>query len=162
VAAANVGTAWEDGNRHKPARSPSSRAKGGTGRRLLGAHEPDEARVRIVTHEGAERIGGVAGAELGLDGGGEMRGWRAMRRAEARRSASGAMPFAGFSGLPGETSHQTASRWRRSRAADGHGRWPPWAGMNEPPISPTVFGGRRAGGSRAALARPRAPDICRW
>ena len=73
---------------------------------------------------------------------------RAARRAEAKRAASGAMPLPGFSGLPGETSHQISSSPSASSAARLIRRCPRWAGLKEPPRRPVRV-------MRAAIAWPR-------
>ena len=72
-------------------------------------------------------------------------------RAQASRSPSGAMPVFGFSGFCGDTSHQTASRPSRRRAASETVRCPPWAGLNDPPSRPIRWPGA---GSVPPSARP--------
>ncbi len=85
-----------------------------------------------------------------------MRGWAATRRADSSRSANGAMPSTGFSGFCGETSHQISSSASSRSASRLIWRWPRWAGLKEPPSSPTRRCRRspRAGGrsSRAEAA----------
>ena len=59
-----------------------------------------------------------------------------LQDAEAKRAARGAIPASAFSGLPGETSHQTSSRPSMASAARLARRWPAWAGLKEPPRRP--------------------------
>jgi len=73
--------------------------------------------------------------------------------ADANRAGKGAMPFVGFSGLPGDTSHQNSSRHSESVANRLIARWPPCAGLNDPPMRPMVFKG--------GFARFRAQPIYR-
>ena len=74
------------------------------------------------------------GRRRGCADGGRARG---RRRGGAR---SGAMPRLAFSGFCGETSHHTSSRSSRFSASRLIWRWPSWAGLNEPPSSPTRRG----------------------
>src|SRR3546814_2265502 len=67
---------------------------------------------------------------------GRIGAWRLIARAEASRTASGAMPAPGLSGLPGETSHHTSSRSSASIAARLIARCPECAGLNDPPSRP--------------------------
>lgn len=86
----------------------------------------------------------------------------AIRRAEANRSASGAMPATGFSGLPGETISQTSSSRSARRAMSATCRCPACAGLKDPPSSPM----RRARESpnRAGVTARGTPlgDVSTW
>jgi len=57
--------------------------------------------------------------------------------AEASRCASVSIPSTGFKGLPGETNSHTWCKRKRRNICDATCRCPAWAGLNEPPSTPT-------------------------
>src|SRR5690606_20127205 len=85
---------------------------------------------------------------------------RATALAPAIRSASGAVSREDFSGFCGETSQITRSSPSRSWAVSATWAWPSWAGLKEPPNSPTRMPGasqkpgRRTWGKGRFGARP--------
>src|SRR5689334_10707703 len=66
-----------------------------------------------------------------------MRGSAASSRAACARSSSSCSPPLSLSGLPGVTSHQTRSSFRRLIANRLMARWARCGGLNEPPSRPT-------------------------
>src|SRR5262245_58620102 len=65
-----------------------------------------------------------------------MKGAPAISHAPAKRRSNAAMPFTGFSGFCGLTSHHTCARPRRFLASMLMCRCPSCAGLNEPPKRP--------------------------
>ncbi len=84
-----------------------------------------------------------------------IRGWVARRRHAAMRSAKGGSPPFALSGLPGVTTHHTASKRSRFIAVVATSRCPAWGGLNVPPITPT-----RMPGSTSGVATRMAPNVC--
>ncbi len=145
---------------------------------VVATHQPDKSGARKAPAQHLQRVGGVGRAEPGLDiadpdarlGGGDL-------DAASRRSANGIMPATGFNGFCGETSHHTSSRSSRLSASRLMCRWPPWAGLNEPPrrpmrrprqaiVTPSPPPGERVGvrghglNGRAAAIHPHPPSAC--
>src|SRR5690606_27677230 len=81
----------------------------------------------------------------------------AAARAEAIRSAKGAVSWADFSGFCGETSQTSRSSPSRCMAVAATWAWPSWAGLNEPPNRPTFIPGARSSPSRRAPRRRPEP-----
>ena len=164
-----MGRAVENGNRDRRERCRATAANRAAGR---GCRHPSARRSARAESAGAAPAGcrrcrsTAEPASISLTR--MRRSAAATRRACSRRSANGAMPATGFSGFCGDTSHQTSSSSRRSSASRLICRWPPWAGLNEPPEQPDAAmpAGARAGalGSaafRGAPGRCRARGICR-
>src|SRR6185437_16759233 len=83
-----------------------------------------------------------------------MPGPLASARAPAIRWARSAVSWAALSGFCGETSQITRSSFSRRLAVSATWAWPSWAGLNEPPNSPTRIPGSRCRPSRSAPGRP--------
>jgi hypothetical protein len=105
-------------------------------RQIIGPHQPDEAPAGIAADQRAQGVDGIdrcpvrARSRSPESVRGGPPGWPRHPRGQR------AMPCAGLSTLPGETSHHTSSSPSAHARNRLTRRWPPCAGLKLPPRRP--------------------------